>query len=297
MPQGPSATTALHDLVGLRPLMRLSRGDPEVAVGVVDGPVDAAHPGLAGARILRLGPLAPAAPAGLSHGTFVAGLLAARAGIAGICPGCTLLSRPIFGAAAADGTVASTADHLAAAIAGCIAAGARVVNVSAALAEPSPNRLRALEQAADLAAARGCLLVVAAGNQGAVGGSTLTRHPWVIAVTACDATGRPLPLSNFAATIGRGGIAAPGVGVASLAAAGGITMAGGTSAAPPFVSGAAALLASLVPRASGAAIRHALCGPSRRRSIVPPLLDAWAAYQSLTGGDAHGTGHRRTATA
>ena len=41
MPQGPSATTALHDLVGLRPLMRLSRGDPAVAVGVVDGPVDA----------------------------------------------------------------------------------------------------------------------------------------------------------------------------------------------------------------------------------------------------------------
>ena len=290
MPQGPIAPTAPLDLVGLRPLMALSRGTPAVAVGVVDGPV-ADHPALAGVRLRRIGPGGSGSPLALRHGTFVAGLLA------GICPGCTLLSRPIFGAAAADGTVASTADHLAAAIADCIAAGARVVNVSAALAEPSPNRLRALEQAADLAAARGCLLVVAAGNQGAVGGSTLTRHPWVIAVTASDATGRPLPLSNFAATIGRGGIAAPGVGVASLSAAGGITIAGGTSAAAPFVSGAAALLASLVPRASGAAIRHALCGPAPRRSIVPPLLDAWAAYQSLIGGTAHGTGQRRTATA
>lgn len=297
MPQGPSTTAAPLDLVGLRRLMSLSRGDPAVAVGVVDGPVAAGHPGLAGASIRRLGPDFVAAPAALHHGTFIAGLLAATSGIEGICPGCPLLSRPIFGAAGPETPVASTADDLAAAITDCVAAGARVVNVSAALAEPSPNRMRALEQAADLAARRGCLLVVAAGNQGAVGGSALTRHPWVIAVTACDATGRPLSLSNFAATIGRGGIAAPGVGVASLSAAGGTTMAGGTSTAAPFVAGAAALLASLFPRAPGAAIRHALCGPARRRSIVPPLLDAWGAYQTLSGATAHGPGHRRTIVA
>lgn len=290
MPQGPSTTTAPLDLVGLRPLMALSRGEPTVAVGVVDGPV-ADHPALAGARLRRLGPGGDASPPALRHGTFVAGLLAR------ICPGCTLLSRPIFGAPAADGTVASTADDLAAAIADCIAAGARVVNVSAALAEPSPARLRPLEQAADLAAARGCLLVVAAGNQGAIGGSALTRHPWVIPVTACDNAGRPLALSNFAPTIGRGGIAAPGVGVESLAPGGGTTIAGGTSAAAPFVAGTAALLAALRPDAPGAAIRHALCGPARRRSIVPPLLDAWAAWRTLTGGTAHGTGHRPAATA
>lgn len=290
MPQGPSASRALHGLVGLPPLMALSRGVPAVAVGVVDGPV-ADHPALAGVRLRRLGPPGPAAPDALRHGTFVAGVLA------GICPGCTLLSRPIFGAPAAGGSVATTAEDLAAAIAECIAAGARVVNVSAALAEPSPNRLRALEQAADRAAAAGCLLVVAAGNQGAIGGSALTRHPWVIAVTACDAAGRPLALSNFAPTIGRGGIAAPGVGVESLAPGGGTTIAGGTSAAAPFVAGAAALLASLVPRASGAAIRHALCGPARRRSIVPPLLDAWGAYQDLTGGTAHAARQRSAAGA
>ena len=294
MPQGTSATTAPLDLVGLRPLMALSRGAEAVPVGVVDGPLDTAHPGLAASRIRQLGPALP--PGGpLGHGTFVAGLLAATAGTEGICPACPLLCRPIFGPAAPDGTVASTAADLAAAIADCVAAGARVVNVSAALAEPSPNRLRALEQAADLAAARGCLLVVAAGNQGAIGGSTLTRHPWVIAVTACDAAGHPLALSNFAPTIGRGGIAAPGVEVRSLAPGGGTALAGGTSAAAPFVAGAAALLAALLPRASGAAIRHALCGPARRRSIVPPLLDAWGAYRSLIGGTAHGPGQRRTA--
>lgn len=290
MPQGPSTTIAPLDLVGLRPLMALSRGEAAVAVGVVDGPV-ADHSALAAVRLRRLGPGEGEPLLALRHGTFVAGLLA------GICPGCTLLSRPIFGAPAADGSVAATAEDLAAAIMDCIAAGARVVNVSAALAEPSPNRLRALEQAADRAAAAGCLLVVAAGNQGAIGGSALTRHPWVIPVTACDAVGRPMALSNFAPTIGRGGIAAPGMGVESLAPGGGTTIAGGTSAAAPFVAGAAALLASLAPRAGAAAIRHALCGPARRRSIVPPLLDAWAAWRSLTGGTAHGAGPRRTATA
>ncbi len=293
MPQGRSATVSPFELVGLASLMALSRGSAAVSVGVVDGPVATDHPALAGATIRMIGRTPMPGAAARRHGTFVVGLLH------GICPGCTILARPIFGAepSAQPGTVASTAEELAAAIIECVTTGARVVNVSAALANPSPNAMLALQRAADIAARHGCLLVVAAGNQGAVGGSALTRHPWVIPVTACDASGRPLALSNFAATIGRGGISAPGEQVTSLADGGGTTTGGGTSAAAPFVTGAVALIASLLPNLPGTAIRYALSPPgAARRSIVPPLLNAWRTYQDLLQSPRGDSRHGATST-
>ncbi len=57
----------------------------------------------------------------------------------------------------------------------------------------------------------------------------------------------------------------------------------GTSAATPFVTGAAALLWSQWPDAPPTLIRTALLQPCtpRGRSIIPPLLNAWAAYEYL----------------
>ena len=46
---------------------------------------------------------------------------------------------------------------------------------------------RALKFALDHAARHGVIIVAAAGNQGTVGGTIITSHPWVIAVAACDA--------------------------------------------------------------------------------------------------------------
>jgi hypothetical protein len=51
----------------------------------------------------------------------------------------------------------------------------------------------------------------------------------------------------------------------------------------PFVTGAIALLWSEFPAASAAQIKLAVTQAAmpRRASVVPPLLDAWAAYQVL----------------
>jgi subtilisin family serine protease len=130
-------------------------------------------------------------------------------------------------------------------------------------------------------------VVAAAGNQGAVGSSAITRHPWVIPVVAYDLRGRPMELSNLGGSIGRRGLGAAGEAVTSLGSAAEPLTMGGTSAATPFVTGAIALIWSEFPTTAAATVRSAVIGApgSRRTSIVPPLLNAWAGYLAMRGSD------------
>ncbi len=142
---------------------------------------------------------------------------------------------------------------------------------------------QSLEEALNLAVRRGVLVVVAAGNQGTLGSSAITRHPWVIPVVACDLRGRPLNESNLGSSIGRRGLCAPGDAITSLSAEGPPLTLGGTSVAVPFVTGTIALLWSEFPAATAAHIKLAMSQTAapRRASVVPPLLDAATAYQVL----------------
>jgi subtilisin family serine protease len=177
----------------------------------------------------------------------------------------------------------ATPEELAEAIADCTNAGARVLNLSAALVQPSSKGERQLQEALDYAASHEAISVAAAGNQGTLGSSVITRHPSVIPVAACDLRGSPLRESNLGRSIGNRGLMAPGEGVTSLGTNGEPQTLGGTSAAAPFVTGTIALLWSEFPRARASQIRLAVTqtGLARRRAIAPPLLDAWAAYQTL----------------
>jgi subtilisin family serine protease len=174
--------------------------------------------------------------------------------------------------------------ELAQAILDAVHAGARVINLSLNVLAPSSRDERQLEAALSYAAARGVIVVAATGNQGEVGGSPLSRHPWPIPVAGSDGQGRPAATSNLGRSIGRYGLRAPSESIASLSPDGQIRTFSGTSAATPFVSGAIALLWSEFPAASAAAIKLAITGADRnaRRAVVPPLLDAWAAYQALS---------------
>jgi subtilisin family serine protease len=282
------------DLVNLPQLMRLTSGRSEIVVGMVDGPVAADHPDLAQANIQELPgkkgtACAQTNSAACIHGTFVAGILSAKRGSVApaICPDCTLLVNPVFLETATGSAEqpSATAEELAAAILKCIEADAWVVNLSLAVTRSSSKGERALKLALDHAARLGVIIVAAAGNQGTVGGTVITSHPWVIAVAACDATGKPLNASNLGASIGQRGLRAPGDGVTSLRADGQSVTLGGTSVAAPFVTGAVALVWSQLPAMSGAQIRLAFQQAHfrGRASVTPPLLDAWAAYQHATG--------------
>jgi len=283
---------AAVELVKLRALMSRTTGRPEIAVGLIDGPVAIAHRDLSSARIREVPNATSAActrasSAACQHGTFVAGMLVARRGslAPAICPGCTLLVRPIFAEAGSSRREppSATPAALATAIIDCIEGGARVLNLSVGLALPTATDDRDLQHALDHAAGRGVLVVAATGNQGTLGSSSITRHPWVIPVAACDQQGQPLDSSNFGRSIGRSGLIAPGARIRSLGAEGGPLVLDGTSVATPFVTGAIALLWSEFPTRSAADVKSAvtLGAIPRRASVVPPLLDAWAAHQLL----------------
>lgn len=280
------------NLVKLAALMELSSGRAETTVALIDGPVAMDHPDLASENIRRLpgklnGACVLSNSAACMHGTFVAGILCAKRGSAApaICPNCTLLVRPIFSETAPEnGQMPEAApEELASAIIECVEAGARVVNLSVALAQASSKGQRKLEEALDHAAKYGVIVIAAAGNQGSVGSSAITRHQWVVPVAACDEAGRPISQSNLGSSIGRRGLSAPGRAVTSLGTTGESLTSGGTSVATPFVTGTVALLWSAFPQATAGQVKLAVtqAHPKRRPALIPPLLDAWAAYQVL----------------
>ena len=261
-------------------------------IGLIDGPIAINHPDFMSNNIHEIPSSLPgiclqANSAACQHGTFVAAILSARRGspAPAICPDCTLLVRPIFAeTTSGNGQMPSAApEDLATAIVESVNAGACVLNLSVALVQQSTKGERELEEALNYAARRNVILVAAAGNQGTVASTIITRHPCVIPVAACDLQGRPISYSNLGSSIGRRGLSAPGDAITSLGSDGRPRTWGGTSVAAPFVTGAIALLWSEFPRATAAEIRHAVAqtSASRRTSVVPPLLDAWSAYQVM----------------
>jgi subtilisin family serine protease len=189
-----------------------------------------------------------------------------------------LLVRPIF----RDGTdAAATPDDVARAIVECADQGARVINLSTATGGPTIRAESVLRQALDHTTGRGGLVVAAAGNQGALGSSEVTRHPGVITVVAYDRAGRPMAGSNLGGSSGRRGVGAPGDAIESLGVDGAPVPGGGTSVAAAIVTGTASLLWSLFPAATTGMLRSALTSGPRRTSVVPPLLNAGAAYRFL----------------
>lgn len=280
------------DLVKLAPLMQRTSGRPEIRVGLIDGPVAMDHPDLDKRNVREVsaeisGACSRTDSIACTHGTFVAGILSAKRGsiAPAICPNCTLLVRPIFFDTSSRGSQMPHAkpEELATAVVETVSAGAQIINLSAALAQSSPRNEHALKEALDYAAQQNVLVTAAVGNQGTVGGSTITRHPWVIPVVGCDLLGRPARESNLGNSIGRRGIAAPSERIVSLGPASNSQISSGTSVATPFVTGTIALLWSEFPNATATLIKLAVTRTDKpRRTIAPPLLDAWSAYQTVS---------------
>jgi hypothetical protein len=288
----PNENLAALNLVNLTALTELTSGSADILIGLIDGPVVEDDPSIAHENLRNIDSAQSRTEARASnnaclHGTFIASMLLGRAGVSavGICPDCILLTRSVFqNADLEDYTVPSAhPGEVASAISDCLDAGARILNLSVTFAQPSTKCERELELALGDAARRGVVVVSAAGNQGAVGSSAVTRYPWVIPVVACDSRARPLAISNLSSSIGQRGLSAPGDRISSYGPDGKPLTLSGTSFAVPFVTGAIALLWSEFPNASGAEMKFTVTKPrsGKRATIVPPVLDAWGAYQAL----------------
>jgi hypothetical protein len=133
------------ELVDLPPLMARTSGRPEISIGLIDGPVLLTHPELSSENIGEVpgtlkGTCARSDSIACRHGTFVAGMLLGKRGSSApaICPNSSLLVRPIFSeTVSGNGHMPSaTPQELASAIVETIEAGARILNLSAALIQP-----------------------------------------------------------------------------------------------------------------------------------------------------------------
>ena len=237
-----------------------AKSGASVRVAVVDTGVDRDHPDLTG-RVLPgwdfvNGDADPRDDQG--HGSHVAGTIAAiadnRLGITGVAPTTAIVPVKVLGA---DGSGETTT--IAQGILKARELGAQIINLSLG----GPERSRVLEDAIARVTAQGCLVVVAAGNDG----TTTPSHPAAFAdalsVAATDANDRRASFSQYGSTVD---IAAPGVDILSTTE-GGYKKHSGTSMASPHVAGAAALLLSLHPEATPARLRQALeSGADRRTS-------------------------------
>lgn len=200
-------------------------------IGIIDTEVATAEPSLRGADIVRMRFLADGrTPSDDDHGTVVAGLLVAAPSpeaAAGLVPRARLLAANSFHRLPSGNTSADALD-LIKALDWLVTQRVRVVGMS--LAGPAN---RALEAAIEQAHRRGVLVVAAAGNGGP---NAPPAYPaaWslVLAVTAIDASGRPYRRAQQGEHID---FAAPGVGLAGLAAGDGPGPRSGTSFAVPFV--------------------------------------------------------------
>jgi len=251
------------DVPAAQPMGDYGRG---VLVAVVDSWVDVAQPQFGGRVVDEADCLSGTcrdrayAPDSCVHGTHVAGTIASAD--YGVAPAADILAvQALSGAAGRPDPSANctgSPDAVAAGIRFAVAKGARVVNLSLGDAVPGLFQSSAISDAVAAAAARGVVVVFAAGNQGVPMTDSYGNDALIVAATG--PSGQLAAYSNFDTPVtGAVNVAAPGgdVGTAPKCTTANcilstfpdrqIGLMQGTSMAAPHVSGVAALLLAQNP--------------------------------------------------
>lgn len=245
-------------LINAETAWNITTGAPTITVAILDTGVSLSHPEFAG-RLLAGYDFVnsdsdPSDDHG--HGTHVAGILGAAMnnaqGSTGIAPGVKILPVKVLNAlnngswsAVANGLIYA-ADQ-----------GVKIINMSLGGTTSSST----LYDAVQYAVARGCLMIVAAGN----GGSSTPYYPAYYSETfAVSATNNYDQLWSLSSYGGWIDISAPGFAIYSTywtaSNPTGYAFQSGTSMAAPHVSGVAALILSIRPSLSAADLRGLIQG-------------------------------------
>lgn len=271
------------DLIGLSELMQITRGNSQIKVGLIDGPV--LNPDLGIDSVSNyLGACSLVA----RHGTLVASILSGNpfTDLPAICPSCSLVLRsiatepldPLHSAPAARPR------ELAQAIFECIEEGANIIHLGAFLSRENVIRSeRDVEEALDLAAARGIVVVTSVENRSASGSTAITRHRAVVPVVPCDFRGKRIGERNYGISLSRRGVSAPGMHFDASEKGLDYSVLDNDTMASTWLTGTLALVWSEFPDALANHLKLALtlAHPQRRTEVVPPLLNAMALYREI----------------
>ncbi len=284
-PPGPAGDDAQYALRTLHidQAQQMATGK-DVTVAVIDSEIEASHPDLAGSVKKKFDALGGAGVP-QSHGTAMAGAIAAHGKLLGIAPGTTVIAARAFDDS--HGEAKGTSFAIYKGLQWATDNGARVVNMS--FVGPFDPDLRQMLAAA---AGKDIVLIAAGGNGGPESGPQYPASDAnVIAVAATDDKDGLFALDNRNQYIA---VAAPGVDILSLAPDDAYQVSTGSSIAAAHVSGIAALMLQIRPSLTPRDIRAILTNTARPvlvgdSSFAPRLVNAYLAVKSaetaVVGGD------------
>jgi len=217
-----------------------------------------------------------------THGTHVAGIIAAsanKAGVRGVAPGVRIIPLKVF-----VGNTGYTSDVIEA-IDYAKQLGVKIINCSFGGANENLALKEAMQES-------GLLFIAAAGNSG----QDLVKAPVypasynipnVLSVAAVDNQGKRAAFSNYGTAVD---VAAPGVGILSTIPEDDYSYQSGTSTAAPFVTGIAALLQSQYPDMTTIQIAERIRLTSAplealsREVASKGIVNAWRSITNTRGG-------------
>ncbi len=254
-----------------------------VTIAVIDSGIDIRHPELANAIADSFDALGSKEGPHI-HGTGIAGAIVAHARLMGSAPAARILAIRAFGVA--SNGAESTSFVILKGLDYAAAHGAQIANMS--FAGPKDALI---ERGIAAAAAKGIVMVAAAGNAGAKSPPLYpAANANVIAVSATDAQDRLFAASN------RGGhiaVAAPGVDIFLPAPDEKYQMTSGTSFSAAYVSGLVALMLERNPALKSSEVRTILMktardlgSPGRDDLFGAGEADAFAAVSAVAAAPA-----------
>jgi len=222
---------------GIGRAQQVSRGRG-VTIGMVDTPVDTTHPALQGVNIEQHLIADPKTIESRVHGTSIAGTLVSKNPQIGIAPEAKLLSVGAFSSKPGHPkALTGKSSDIVAAISYCIKKNVDILNLSF-----TGGKDKLVESIVRDAVKRGITVVAAGGNRGRIGSSVYPAViEGVVGVTAVDRNQRRFAKADRGRFID---IAAPGVGILTLAPQGKLQISTGTSMAAAHLSGVLALMKS-----------------------------------------------------
>ncbi|MBS8264150.1 peptidase S8 [Mesobacillus boroniphilus] len=228
-------------VIGTEQGWRVSRGNEEIEIAIVDTGVDLDHPDLRNRLVSGYNVIDEKAEPDddNGHGTHVAGIIASETnnneGVAGMTWFSKIMPIKAMGAKGYGTTF-----DIAKGIVWAVDHGADVINMSLGNYQPS----KVLEEAVRYAYERDVVMVSAAGNDGSDQPTYPSAYPEVLSVSAVDYNGNRASFSNYGDYID---ISAPGVYIPSTYFNEQYAALSGTSMAAPHVAGLAALIKSANP--------------------------------------------------